>query len=58
MKSTIRTTVRSASRHRRRRHRGTYVEHGQRKSTCSYTDIDGDLYIDYFVDGDWQWTFP
>lgn len=36
----------------------TSVVEGTRFSACSYRDIDGDLYTDYYVDGDYYSTKP
>jgi hypothetical protein len=32
----------------------TEVRKGHRYSTCMYTDIDGDQYLDFYTDGVWQ----
>lgn len=31
---------------------------GKRSSTCTYTDIDGDVYIDFYLNGEYQDTVP
>jgi hypothetical protein len=37
---------------------GTTVKQGTRFSTCSYNDIDGDNYVDYYADGNYYSTWP
>lgn len=40
---------------------GTYtstVKEGTRFSTCSYSDIGGDKYVDYYADGNYYSTWP
>jgi hypothetical protein len=40
---------------------GTYtttVKQGTRFSTCSYNDIGGDGYVDYYADGNYYSTWP
>jgi hypothetical protein len=36
----------------------TSMVEGTRFSACAYRDIDGDLYTDYYVDGDYYSTKP
>jgi hypothetical protein len=37
---------------------GTTVKQGTRFSTCSYNDIGGDNYVDYYADGNYYSTWP